>query len=125
MAIPIRQRAEKWLKREEKSINKSFRASKFYGPEKKGWKNVWWFEFEEKFVENSNEKFLHLLCQTDPNSDNFYHLKIPFEFLKSNKSHLGYRDKERRYSLILSAESKDIFRELRGNGKIDFAKFRQ
>jgi hypothetical protein len=125
--MTIRQKAKKWLEKEGKSINDSFlKVSKFYIPEQ-SWKRVdsWWFEFDETFVENSPKEFLHLLCETTTDSDKFYHLKVPFTFLKENKSRLGFRYDNNKYSLIMSAESKDMFRELRGDGKIDFAGFRQ
>jgi len=125
--MTTRQKAKKWLEKEGKFIDNSFlKVSKFYVPEQ-SWKRVdsWWFEFDETFVENSSKEFLHLLCETVPDSDKFYHLKIPFVFLKDNKAFLGYRDDNNKYSLIISAESKNMFRELRGDGKVDFTKFKQ
>jgi hypothetical protein len=124
--MTIRQKAKEWLARAGKLADEPFRVSKFYTPEH-SWKHVdsWWFEFEETLVENSPEEFLHLLCETGPDSDKFYRLKIPFIFLKENKTHLGYRHDNKKYSLILSAEDKSMFRELRGDGQIEFAQFQQ
>ena len=125
--MTTRQKAKKWLEREGKLIDDPFlKVSKFYVSEQSWWRvDTWWFEFGETLVENSPKEFLHLLCETTPGSDKFYHLKIPFTFLKENKAHLGYRNDNNKYSLALSAESRNMFRELRGNGQIEFAKFKQ
>ncbi|MDR4494981.1 MAG: hypothetical protein R3B74_11255 [Nitrospirales bacterium] len=124
--MKIRQKAREWLQREGRLLNEPFKVSKFYTREQ-SWKRVdsWWFEFEEMLVEDSHEEFLNLLCETFQNSDEFYHLKIPLIFLREHKIHLGFRHDNERYSLILSAEDTNKFRELRGDGQIEFANFLQ
>jgi len=121
----IRRRAEEWLKREGKSIDGPFRTSKLHTPEKTS-KHVhyWWFEVEEELVESSPKRFVHLLGQMGAGSDDFCHLKVPFAFLKENKALLSFRS-DGKYSLELSAEEGNTFRDLRGSGKVSFEEFVQ
>ncbi len=100
------------------------RSSKFFLPEEsRHHVNSWWFQLPEGIVTQSNFEFIHLLCQKTPTNKSFYHLKVPINFLMHRKADLNFLEKSRQYSLILCAEEKDTFVELRGKGKIDFSKF--
>ena len=68
--------------------------------------------------------FLNLLCRVAPNSSEFHHLRVPTELFVRRKHDLKIRDKGDKFSLYLSAEQPTLFREIRGNGRIEFGAFK-
>jgi hypothetical protein len=55
-----------------------------------------------------------------PDTNDFYYLKVPVNFLKKELSNLCIRENGK-VSLFLSAEPHEMFVEKRGNGKVSFA----
>ncbi len=81
----------------------------------------WWIEIEKGKL-NPGE-FQNLLCQKGFGSSEFFHLKIPNQFLLDNKSSLGYREPKKSFSLIISAEPSTMMVEKRGKDKISLRHF--
>jgi hypothetical protein len=67
--------------------------------------------------------FVNLLCGLPANGSDYHHLWVPMGLLLACKHHLGFRDDGGRFSLYLSAEESRLFRELRGDGQIEFGVF--
>src|SRR5882724_1594582 len=91
---------------------------------RKSWtrQSAWWFEIPRQAIEIPKSVEFHLLCQSAPDAKEFYNLKVPAEFLKTELPNLCVR-KTNKVSLFLSAEQNEIFVEKRGSGKVNFNRF--
>jgi len=98
------------------------RVSRFYPTHRFSKGSVWWFEFPSADVSDPNG-WLNLLCQRGKNSGSFRHLRVPMGLFAACKHHLGYRESKDMFSLILSAEPRSLFKEMRGSGYIEFRHF--
>ncbi|HEC69357.1 MAG TPA: hypothetical protein ENI31_03615 [Candidatus Omnitrophica bacterium] len=109
-----RNKGIKWLK---------LKVSRYF-PRGKSWirKPVWWFEFTESYISEKG-RYVNFLCQKEKNKNDFYHLRVPTNYLQRHRRQLYFRKDVKRYSLYLSAEPKRKFTEIRGTGYLDFAQF--
>jgi hypothetical protein len=119
--VNIRPSGLTWLRKRGGPIDGRVVVSKYY-TEDEAFPHtpVWWFEFLEKRA--LEEQVLNLLCQVAPTSSEFHHLRVPMSHFLEHKNKLGFRDDK--FSLYLSAEKSRLFREIRGNGQIEFRKFK-
>ncbi len=85
---------------------------------------VWWFEFAHATAAENPSGWLNLLCGVAENSSEYHHLRVPMGLFLACKHLLGFRDDGDRFSLYLSAEMPTLFREIRGEGRVEFAVFR-
>jgi hypothetical protein len=109
-----------WLRKRGRATKERIVVSKYYVADEAATHTpVWWFEFLASHA--TNEHFLNLLCQVAPNSSEFRHLRVPMEYFRDQERHLGSRADK--FSLYLSAEKPRLFRELRGDGSVDFGAF--
>ena len=110
-----------WLHKKGRETDERVAVSKYYTADE-SWPRtpVWWFEFPASHA--AKERFLNLLCQVAPNSLDFHHLRVRTTLLIERKDHLGFR--EGKFSLYLSAEEPRLFREIRGDGQIEFGLFK-
>jgi hypothetical protein len=118
-----RSRGDEWL--QQRGItNEPFRVSKYY-VSSESWtgKPVWFFEFPETLVSDDSAEYLHLLCEKTSASDEFHHLRVPISIFPACKHHLAFREDTKMFSLWLSAEPETLFREMRGQGSIEFRGF--
>jgi hypothetical protein len=76
----------------------------------------------EKYA--SEEEFLNLLCQVAPGSSDFHHLRVPMQFFLEHKQRLWFREDKLSFAPHLSAEKSRLFREVRGDGQVDFSVFK-
>lgn len=117
----IRNNGLEWFE-EHHQPTEPIRVSKFY-PKHESWSGpAWWFEFPPSDVSDPNG-WLNLLCQRRDDLDSFHHLRIPMGLFIACRHHLGYRKDKNVFSLILSAETKSLFREMRCSGGIEFRCF--
>jgi hypothetical protein len=120
--INSRQRGLDWLDRmgratdERKSVSKYFSAEESFTHAP-----VWFFEFSERYAIEG--QFLNLLCQVAPDSSDFRHLRVPMRYFLEHKEGLWFREDKLLFAPHLSAEKPSLFREMRGNGRIEFGAF--
>ena len=116
---------EHWLKLHSGQRGTKFRVSRFYPADRsRARRDTWWFEFPESdFAEEG--KCTSFLCQDESNPRQFHHLLVPNSFIQRIKSELDFRVDRQLYSIYLSADDKDRFKELRGSGGTDFSAFLQ
>lgn len=120
----VRQRARTWLTKTNWNSSEPFYASKLYPPEESWTRGyAWWFEFPRKVVYSRDHAHVNLLCESAGESEEFYCLRLPCRFIQEKHGLLGYRETTEKYSLIISAEKSNAFREMRGAGKVDLAEF--
>lgn len=104
-------------------------VSKYYPP-KESWTRspIWWFDLPLNKLRDPSCHQVHLLCQ-DNEGEGFYYLCILVSFLLENLNSLDVVQKGRQRSetvrLYVSARREDHFRDLRGSGRVDFARWRQ
>lgn len=102
------------------------RVSKLIPPEKARTKSpVWWLQPPLKRL-NIGEK-IHLLCRNE-NGKDFHYLCVPVKDIEGylKKSDLEIRSikgGEEFIHLELSARPNDLFQDLRGKGRVNFAKY--
>jgi hypothetical protein len=99
-------------------------ASKFYTPSE-SWSNsrVWFFQIPLVIIYSSVAKKIHLLCQNHLKGESFIYLKVSSLFFAKNLKSFDVDEKEKVIRIYLSAEAIDMFKEVRGKGKIDFKSF--
>ena len=120
--MSIRPKAIRWLKSNYGDVSGTICTSKFYQP-KESWTNncVWWLEIPlSKLSDTKGE--IHFICQILPNKEEYYYLKIPVNYFIELLSELKILN-SKKISLFLSAESKNMFQDERGFGKVHFNKF--
>jgi len=114
--------ARRWfLSKYGKSKNKIY-TSKYYLPEE-SWpkKDVWWPQIPPSAIDKSKFSHVNILCQVAPGKNDFHYLKVPTNYLNENLE--KFHRVGEIISLYLSAESHNLFREIRGTGNLDFSKF--
>ena len=113
----IRRDALNWLEKNDLDCKGRVFSSKYFPPED-SWKGKprWWIEFSADVLSSTNQPEICLALQKHENTPGFYFLRIPFKYLSSKKYQLSYRAEKNRYSLIISLESKDCFKDIRGKG---------
>lgn len=121
MATTIKAEAVRWFT-SKFGMKNPVHASKFYIPEK-SWtgQSAWWFEIPLRTIETPKSAEIHLLCQVAPDVKDFHYLKVPVQFLKTEKPNLCVRNNSK-LSLFLSAEQDEMFVEKRGSGKVSFGR---
>jgi hypothetical protein len=98
-------------------------ASKFYMPDESWTKDkAWWIQIPLFAVEF--EEMVHILCQSAPRSAEFRHLQVPASFLAEHRNDFAMIGDDK-INLFLTATRGSEFRDLRGPGKISFARFEQ
>jgi hypothetical protein len=119
----IRPDAIRWFFSKYGTKSNAMYASKFYRREE-SWKRqlTWSFEIPKRTIETPKSAEIDLICEVAPNAKDFYHLKVPVKFLKSELPNL-YVLKDGNVGLFLSAEQREMFAEIRGNGKVGFGRF--
>lgn len=119
--MSIRSEALKWYEAKYGRIDIPIYTSKFYQPDE-SWpkKSVWWPQIPLNAIEKKS--FINILCEVAPNSNDFYHLKVPTKFLREHlkKFHsIGGR----KIDFYLSTDSQKLFIEERGEGNLNFKDF--
>lgn len=118
--MSIRNKALQWYEAKYRKVDKPIYTSKFYLPEE-SWpkESVWWPQIPLNAIDLFEH--VHILCEVEPNGNNFHHLKVPTKFLKEN---LEKFDKlQGKISLYCSTEPTRLFNEVRGTGNIKFHQF--
>jgi hypothetical protein len=118
------QRGVEWLN-EQGWPTQHVAVSKYYTADE-AWPRtpVWWFEFPMRKAAENPFGFVNLLCTPAANGSGYHHLWVPMGLFLACKHHLGFRDDGDKFSLYLSAEESRLFRELRGDGQIEFGVFK-
>jgi hypothetical protein len=118
-----RQSGLEWLRKKGRSTSERVVVSKYYTEDESFTHSaVWWFEFLERYA--IDEQFLNLLCQVAPGSSDFHHLRVPMRYFLEHKQHIWFREDKVSFAPHLSAEKSRLFRELRGDGQVEFALFK-
>ena len=122
----IRSTALNWFDSTYPLVNGPKLSSKFYTREESWSKTkVWFFQVPLEYVEPNKIKYLHFLCENHLQGQEFIYLKIPTLFLLQNEKYFEIDRKEKIIRLYLSAETMDMFKEVRKGSKIDFGRFVQ
>jgi hypothetical protein len=114
--------ARRWfLSKYGASKNKTY-VSKYYLPEE-SWpkKHEWWVQIPSHALDPKSYKYVNILCQVAPFTNDFHFLLVPLKYLLEHfeKFHkIGGK-----MDMYLSAEPDTLFTEIRGSGKLDFSKF--
>jgi hypothetical protein len=124
-AMNSRRSGLEWLRKKGRTTGEPTVVSKYYTADE-AWPGtpVWWFEFPTSSVASDRFGFLNLLCGVAPNSSEYHHLRVPIELFVARKHDLGLRDGGDKFSLYLSGEDRRLFREIRGDGQIEFGVFK-
>jgi len=114
--------ARKWfLSSYKNDLNKIY-TSKYYTPDESWPKtNVWWLQIPLSAIDTNLHEYVNLICQLSPNKNEFHYLKVPTKYLNEHLKKF-HRIKEK-ISIYLSAEPAKLFKEERGEGKLDFKQF--
>jgi hypothetical protein len=117
--IDIRERAESWLRQHFPSeIGNDFRASKFHEPQQ-----VWFFTFPKTFFAESKEnKHVNILCEKPDKANEFYYLRVPYEYFRQNQQRFSTRNSGEIFDLHISAKNNQWFVDVRGKN-VGFGKF--
>ncbi len=121
--MSIRYKALTWLVSYHKITNGTVVTTKYYTPEQ-SWpkKQVWWPQISKHEIETTADKYINIVCERLPDSDDFYYLKVPVMFIKDNLKQF-HIVKDKTISMYLSADKNNLFEEIRGTGKLDFKQF--
>ncbi len=93
------------------------RSSKFFGEQE-----LWFLTFPTTFLNDQLPGHLLVLLQDQSTTHSFHALKIPFEFLRANKSKFDIRGSGEKFDLHISAKSSKWLIDTRSKG-VDFSKF--
>lgn len=120
--MSVRKEALSWFQRNHGRIDGPTFASKFYQAFE-SWpkKSVWWIQISRTVVEENLSRSINMLCQTMPNENDFYFLKVPARFLHENLDKFHFVGDK--ISLYLSTHPQTLFVEERGKGNLDFQQF--
>jgi len=122
----IRNPALEWFNGKFPSVTEPVVTSKFYTSEKSWSKTrVWFFQVPLNIIEPNKIKYIHFVCENNLSGEPFLYLKVPTLFLLRNESKFEVDRKAKVMRLYLSAESFDMFKEIRRNSNIDFKSFLQ
>ena len=77
MATTIKTAAKQWLVSKFGAAGNTVHASKLHGPQ-----SLWWIDIPKKDIETPKSNEIDLLCQSVPDSNKFYYLKVPVKFFK-------------------------------------------
>ena len=121
----IRKEALGWFRSKYSVGSDEIYASKFYTPQE-SWSNsrVWFFQIPSDVVNSNPIRKLHLLCENHLTGEPFIYLRVNSLFFLKNLGGFDVDQKEKVVRIYLSAESVDMFKEVRGKGKVDFNPFR-
>ena len=123
-AMNSRQIGLEWLRKNGRATSERTLVSKYYTADESGpRRSLWWFEFPASYVTDNPSGFLNLLCRIAPDSSEFHHLRVPTNLFVTRKSALKIRDDSDKFSLYLSADEPTLFREIRGNGQVEFSDY--
>ena len=101
-------------------------SSKLHSPDQsRTGKRAWWLEIPIAKVHDPTNQEIHLLCQTEENDSDFHYLKVPVQYFRDQLPKLDLREGDTIISLFLSAESRNLFTDVRGKGTVPFRQFRQ
>jgi hypothetical protein len=121
--MSIRKEAINWLEKNFGVSGDLIYTSKFYTPDI-SWtgENAWWIHIPAKRVNQANNKYVNLLCQTSKGSNDFFYLKVPLSYIHSNLSQLTIL-KNGIINIFLSAQPQDRFQDKRSKSAIRFGTF--
>src|SRR5262245_15310624 len=121
----IRKEALTWFRSKHAIASDEIFASKFYTPQE-SWSNsrVWFFQIPLDLANSNPHKKFHLLCENHLQGEDFIYLRVSSLFFLKNLNAFDVDHKEKVVRIYLSAESVDMFKEVRGKGKVDFNSFR-
>jgi hypothetical protein len=123
--VSSRKSGLEWLRRNGRTTKERVCVSKYYTADE-SWSHspVWFFEVPTTFVTEDRFRFVNLLCGVAPNSSEYHHLRVPMDLFVARKHDLKIRDKGDKFQLYLSAEELRLFRDIRGDGRIEFGVFK-
>lgn len=123
--MSIREIAKAWMRKnypnELSSIMKreqTLRASKYYPGQ-----GIWWFTFSTSYFEK-NIGHIDILLQFEKEPDQFHYLKVPFDFLRNNKTKFDKRSSGDKFDLRISAKQCNWLIDERSKG-VGFNQFEQ
>jgi hypothetical protein len=118
----IRSKALKWYKEKYGKLDSPIYASKLYSVEESWTKDyVWFVQVPVSTVENADTEFINILCQDVLGSDDFFHLKVPSQYIWENID--SFDRIKNHIAIYLSPRAENYMRELRGKGKVSFKPF--
>jgi hypothetical protein len=116
--MTIRSDAVAWLAKNRPSeAHRPMRSSKFYKD-----RELWFLTFPTAFLSDQIPGHLILALQDESEPNSFHSLKIPFSFLRDNKSKFDIRTGGEQFDLHISAKKSHWMVDLRSKG-IDFSSF--
>jgi hypothetical protein len=116
--MTIRREANAWLAKNRPSETQwPMRSSKFYKEQE-----LWFLTFPTAFLNDQIPGYLLVLLEDENKATSFHALRIPFEFLRENRSKFDVRVGGEKFDLHISARKPKWMVDLRSQG-VDFRKF--
>lgn len=122
----IRHPALTWFNSKYPLIEGAIFTSKFYSPQE-SWSNsrVWFFQIPLDIINPNKIKHVHLVCENHLRGEPYIYLKVPTLFILKNEKAFEIDQKQKIIRIYLSAESVDMYKEVRKGSKLDFSSFVQ
>jgi hypothetical protein len=122
----VRGPALDWLRRRGGRPQGPIVASRLYPPGRsRTGERAWWLEIPVVKIDHDATREIHLLCQAEEEASDFHYLKVPVDYFRERLPRLDVRANGTIVSLFLSAESRNLFTDVRGKGTVPFGQFRQ
>jgi hypothetical protein len=116
--MTIRREAIAWLAKNRPSeTHWPMRSSKFYKEQE-----LWFLTFPTAFLNDQKPGYLLILLEDENKANSFHALRIPFEFLRENRSKFDVRVGGEKFDLHISGRKSKWMVDLRSQG-VDFRKF--
>ncbi len=122
--MSVRGSALRWLAGAHGVRDADIFTSRLYPPEQ-SWtgRAAWWVQVPVHRLHALGEGAVHLVCEARPGGRDFHYLRVPGAYLRDHLADLDAVDDGRTISLFLSAEPDARFRDERGPGRLEFARF--
>lgn len=114
-----RGKAIKWLTRNfPTETGNDLRASKYHYPQQ-----VWFFTFPVSFFDSTHgQDHINILCENPDNENEFYFLRVPYQFFRQNRQRFSLRKTGDQFDLHISSDKNKWMVDKLGEN-IDFSQF--
>lgn len=115
----MKEKAKKWLSQNHPlETGNALRVSKYHDSQQ-----VWFFTFPVVFFNDSHgQDHINILCENPDNGNEFYYLRVPYQFFRQNRQRFNIRKTGAFFDLHISSDRNKWMVDKRGDN-IDFKQF--